>query len=206
MKKNNKKQQQENKAIELFLTFFWVGKIRMCPGTFGSIATLPFWILINLILVSIGIKNILIFVAFWLILITTMFIYGVKISNIYIKKNNKKEDPQEIVIDEVVGQLLTFLSAVVFGSYFMLQNLDILEKQVDCGFCKTMSIIMITIIPIIMFRVFDIAKPWIIGYCDKNFHGGLGVMLDDLVAGLFASISLALIYFVYYEYVIRYFG
>ncbi|WOG27300.1 phosphatidylglycerophosphatase A [Endozoicomonas sp. 8E] len=49
----------------------------------------------------------------------------------------------------------------------------------------------------ILFRIFDIWKPWPIGWLDKRVHGGLGIMIDDIVAGIFALISLQVIaYFV----------
>jgi phosphatidylglycerophosphatase A len=44
-----------------------------------------------------------------------------------------------------------------------------------------------------LFRLFDIAKPWPIGYLDRRVHGGLGIMIDDLLAGVFAGVGLALL-------------
>lgn len=44
-----------------------------------------------------------------------------------------------------------------------------------------------------LFRLFDIAKPWPIGYLDRKVHGGLGIMVDDLLAGIFAALVLALL-------------
>ena len=44
----------------------------------------------------------------------------------------------------------------------------------------------------VLFRVFDIAKPWPIGALDRRVHGGLGIMLDDVVAGIFAGVILYL--------------
>jgi len=48
----------------------------------------------------------------------------------------------------------------------------------------------------VLFRIFDIWKPWPIGWADKRVHGGLGIMLDDLIAGLFAAVLLQLLLFV----------
>ena len=78
----------------------------------------------------------------------------------------QREDPQEIVIDESAGILLT-LWFVPSGVGWWL-----------AGF--------------LLFRLFDIWKPWVIGWCDRTIKGGLGVMLDDLVAGLFANLLLNL--------------
>lgn len=49
------------------------------------------------------------------------------------------------------------------------------------------------IIGFVLFRLFDIAKPWPIGWADKRVHGGLGIMLDDLLAGLMALACLQLL-------------
>ncbi len=49
------------------------------------------------------------------------------------------------------------------------------------------------LIAFILFRLFDILKPWPIGYLDKRIHGGLGIMIDDVIAGIFANICLQLI-------------
>ncbi|GAA0366225.1 phosphatidylglycerophosphatase A [Bowmanella denitrificans] len=73
-------------------------------------------------------------------------------------------DHSAIVWDEVAGMLLTFMLAPV--------NLTTLVA----GF--------------ILFRLFDIVKPWPISYLDKHIHGGLGIMLDDILAGILACLSL----------------
>ncbi|OUR73999.1 phosphatidylglycerophosphatase A [Methylophaga sp. 41_12_T18] len=72
-----------------------------------------------------------------------------------------KDDPSAVVWDEIVGYLVTMI-AVPSGWQWML-----------AGF--------------VLFRFFDILKPWPISYFDKNLHGGLGIMFDDVVAGLFAA-------------------
>ena len=73
-------------------------------------------------------------------------------------------DPSLIVIDEVVGQWLTLLVAPLNIFWYFV------------GF--------------ILFRVFDIIKPWPISWADKNIKGGFGVMFDDLIAGIFAAMAL----------------
>ncbi len=74
----------------------------------------------------------------------------------------ERDDPSVVVWDEVVGYLITMFAAPL-GWYWML-----------IGF--------------LLFRLFDILKPWPIGYFDRNIHGGLGIMLDDIIAGLFALV------------------
>jgi len=76
-------------------------------------------------------------------------------------QDSNSDDHSAIVIDEVAGMLVT-LSFVSYGvmTYF-------------CAF--------------LLFRLFDIWKPWPISWVDKNIKGGLGIVLDDLIAGLFAG-------------------
>jgi len=98
--------------------------------------------------------------------IPVLFIFGVLCANIYQKQTGEK-DSSVIVIDEVVGQLIAML--------FIIDNP------------------LLVFISFILFRIFDIFKPWPASYADSNIKGGLGVMLDDVVAGIYALISLFLI-------------
>jgi len=100
------------------------------------------------------------------IIIPLLFIFGVIASNTYQKQTGEK-DSSVIVIDEVVGQLIAMI--------FVVDNLTL----VLCSF--------------IIFRIFDIFKPWPASYADKKMDGGLGVMLDDVFAGIYAAIVIYLI-------------
>ena len=100
------------------------------------------------------------------IIIPLLFIFGVIASNTYQKQTGEK-DSSVIVIDEVVGQLIAMI--------FVVDNLIL----VLCSF--------------IIFRIFDIFKPWPASYADKKIDGGLGVMLDDVFAGIYAAILIYLI-------------
>tara|TARA_B100000809_G_C15063764_1_gene503411 strand:+ start:130 stop:585 length:456 start_codon:yes stop_codon:yes gene_type:complete len=100
------------------------------------------------------------------IIIPLLFIFGVIASNTYQKQTGEK-DSSVIVIDEVVGQLIAMI--------FVVDNLTL----VLCSF--------------IIFRIFDIFKPWPASYADKKMDGGLGVMLDDVFAGIYAAILIYLI-------------
>ena len=77
---------------------------------------------------------------------------------------NSADDPQEVVLDEFVGCLIAVQFVPLTGPW------------IAAAF--------------VLFRVLDIAKPWPVGYIDQNIHGGLGVMLDDVVAGLLAGTAL----------------
>ena len=100
------------------------------------------------------------------IIIPLLFILGIIASNTYQKQTGEK-DSSIIVIDEVVGQLIAMILVV--------DNLTL----VLCSF--------------IIFRIFDIFKPWPASYADKKIDGGLGVMLDDVFAGIYAAILIYLI-------------
>ncbi len=100
------------------------------------------------------------------IIIPLLFVLGIIASNTYQKQTGEK-DSSIIVIDEVVGQLIAMI--------FVVDNLIL----VLCSF--------------IIFRIFDIFKPWPASYADKKMDGGLGVMLDDVFAGIYAAILIYLI-------------
>ena len=104
--------------------------------------------------------NIINFKIFYF-LIPTLLILGIIGSDIY-EKNSGEKDSSIIVIDEVVGQLIAMLPVI---------NNPIL-----------------IMISFILFRLFDIFKPWPASYIDKNMKGGLGVMLDDVIAGIYTAI------------------
>lgn len=89
----------------------------------------------------------------------------------------QSHDNSEIVVDEAVGVwiAMSISCAFVFG-----KNGDILEGQ---------FYILSIILSFIYFRAFDILKPSIIGKIDREVKGGLGVMLDDVLAGFFAGIG-----------------
>lgn len=119
-------------------------------------------------------------VALALYLSTNIAIYALGIVAITIigywaadnfEKSTQSHDSKLIVIDEVAGQWLTLLPAFYF--------LGPEPLSITLAF--------------ILFRVFDIIKPWPISYIDKNVKGALGVMGDDIIAGLFAAIIITAI-------------
>ena len=100
------------------------------------------------------------------LIIPMLFILGVIASNTYQKQTGEK-DSSVIVIDEVVGQLIAMM--FVMDDYVLV------------------------FISFIIFRLFDIYKPWPASYADKKMTGGFGVMLDDVFAGIYTSIFIFLI-------------
>jgi len=150
----------------LYLTIFNIGKIKKAPGTIASLITcLLFLILIN------------IFNIFTILLLTVViFSYSfIAINNSFDEFNT--DDPQEIVIDEFVGQMLTLLALPVYETLYPL------------------PIIYYCIAGFLFFRLFDIWKPYPIGFVDEKVKGAIGIMLDDIFASIYAIGLLIIIFF-----------
>ena len=150
----------------LFLNLFGIGKIKYAPGSAASLTTcFVFIILINYL-------NILI-IFFFILLI---FFYSIVAMNSSYDSYNSK-DPQEIVIDEFIGQMLPLLAIPIYETLYPTSKLYYY------------------ILSFSLFRFFDILKPFPISYIDKNTDGALGVMLDDIVAGFFTIFVIIVIFF-----------
>ena len=151
----------------LFVTFFGLGTIRYAPGTITSLITtfllFSFFHIINL-------PNNIIF--FFLMLV---FIYSFYAVGDYIKEN-KNKDPKEVVIDEVIGQSIPiYLYEIAHGTI----------KSSEEAFLYYIYIF-------ILFRFFDIRKPFPVNIFDKKFKNSFGVIIDDVVAGLYVVLTLVL--------------
>ncbi len=149
----------------LAVTMFGLGRIKYMPGTIASLVTTAYFYMFILI----GDLNFLEHYFYLLIVTAAAFPF----TSSYINKTGVK-DPKEVVIDEYCGQYLALLISTQF--YFSF-------------FSNTDYVLVLVIFAFIFFRVFDIVKPSYIGYCDKNYSGALGVMLDDLVAGVAAGFT-----------------
>ena len=156
-----------NKIIFLFVTLFGLGKIKKIPGSFASLATTLFLFFIFHIL-KISPNIILIFV----IVIFFISLYAVN----YFIKNLDNKDPKEVVIDEFIGQSIPICLYEIAHQ----QTKEITQVLI---FYFTMFI---------LFRIFDIAKPYPVSYYDKNFKNSFGVIMDDVAAGLYVVAVLVL--------------
>jgi len=103
-----------------------------------------------------------------LILIILIFFISLYSVNIFIKDLDNK-DPKEVVIDEFIGQSIPIC----------------LYEIAHEGTKETNEVLTFYFIMFILFRVFDIAKPYPVSYYDKNFKNSFGVIMDDVVAGLY---------------------
>ena len=143
-----------------------IGKIKYAPGTFASLVScIIFFFLINVL-------NITVILLITLIIFCYSFI---AINNSFIEFDS--DDPQEIVIDEVVGQMLTLLAIPIYETLYPL------------------STIYYCISAFLLFRFFDIWKPYPINYVDNNVKGSLGIMLDDIIASAYSIIILSIIFY-----------
>ena len=149
-----------------FLTFFFIGKIKYLPGTAASFITC---ILFLLLITTFNFS-----VTFLITLI--IFIYSFfAINNSFTEF--KSEDPPEIVIDEFVGQMLTLLAIPIYETLYPLPTIY---------YCSG---------AFLLFRLFDVWKPYPINYIDNNVKGSLGVMLDDIIASFYSIIVLSVAFF-----------
>ena len=135
----------------LLLAFgFGSGLSPKAPGTLGSLAAIPIWLLLIKLPIA------LYWVAVLLATVAGIYICGRAAAKLGV------HDHSGIVWDEFVGLWIAMAFLLpTFGS-------------IICGF--------------ILFRFFDIVKPWPIGWLDKKLQGGTGIMIDDIVAGVFAAV------------------
>jgi len=144
------------KFLKSLATFFGAGHFPKGPGTAGTVATIPLVLLLSW-------AGPFVYMGFALLLLPV----GILAAQIY-EDDMGGHDHKEIVIDEVIGFLVT------------MTWLPMTWKSMLAGF--------------LLFRVLDIFKPFPIGYLDEKIPGGIGVVADDLVAGIIASMILQYIY------------
>ncbi|MDC1096361.1 phosphatidylglycerophosphatase A [Pelagibacteraceae bacterium] len=149
----------------LFVTCFGIGSFRFAPGTIASfITTIFLFSLFHIIKLS----NNLILIALLLI-----FAYSFYAVSEYIKYNENK-DPKEVVVDEFIGQSIPiYLYEIAHGTIKNPQEAALFYLYI-----------------FILFRYFDIKKPFPVSYFDKKFKNSFGVILDDVVAGLYVVLTL----------------
>ena len=155
------------KIIFYIVTLFGIGKISKIPGSVASLITTMFlFFLFHILKIS---PN------FFLISLIIIFFISLYAVNIFIKDLDNK-DPKEVVIDEFIGQSIPI-------SLYEIAH----EGSKDINQVLTFYFIMF-----ILFRIFDIAKPYPVSYYDKNFKNSFGVIMDDVAAGLYVVAVLVL--------------
>ncbi len=150
---------------QLIATFFYVGHLRPAPGTWGSFAAL----IVGWIIVS--------FFGAWGLVVGSFAAFGLGYWATQKYTAGKVDhDPSEVVIDEVVGQWLALVPLALAAPAM---------SPITIGFCM---------ISFALFRLFDIWKPGLVGWADRQ-DGALGVMLDDVIAGIMAALIMSVLVF-----------
>ena len=154
-----------NKSFDaLFVTMFGIGKAKFIPGTFGSLATV---VILYFCFHVLNINN-----FFILIGLLAIFAYSFSAVTNH-TKNSENKDPGEIVIDEFIGQSIPiYLYEVSHGT-----DKQPSEALVFYGIC------------FVLFRYFDIMKPFPVSYFDKKHKNSFGVIMDDVCAGFYVVLS-----------------
>jgi len=152
----------------LLATFFFVGRLRPAPGTWGSLAA----VLLALPMAAIG--------GVLLVLVGAALAFGLGLWATAAVTAPGDHDPSFVVIDEVAGQWITLLPLVWAYEGF------VGEKPTTYYACTAAAFV--------LFRLFDIWKPWPVSWAD-NRSDALGVMLDDVIAGVMAAAVLACLLF-----------
>ena len=142
-------------------TLYCIGKISPIPGTLGSLIGMIFGIFL------LYYSSLLMFLLFLILL----FIISYISISLYTGDPRKSgHDPAEVIIDEFLGQLVSMVPI-----FTLTQGIK--------------SLLIYGLISFILFRFFDIVKPWPISYFDK-MKNPLGVILDDIVAGITSALIL----------------
>jgi phosphatidylglycerophosphatase A len=148
----------------LLVTMFGLGKIKFMPGTFGSLATT---IILFYLFHSLNISSNII-----LIFLMITFFYSFYAISTHTESNENK-DPGEIIIDEFLGQ-----------------SIPIYLYEISHGTIKESNeAIVYYALFFILFRYFDIMKPFPVCFFDKNFKNSFGVIMDDICAGLYVVLT-----------------
>ena len=146
---------------------FGIGKLPRIPGSYASLVTVIFlYILFHIFLIPADL---------FLYFLVVIFITSLFAVNIFIKDLTNK-DPQEVVIDEFIGQ------SIPICLYEIAHN----ETS------NPAKVLTFYFIMFILFRIFDIVKPYPVSYYDKNFKNSFGVIMDDVAAGLYVVAILVL--------------
>ena len=139
---------------------FGIGKLPRIPGSYASLVTVIFlYILFNIFSVP---------ADTFLFFLVGVFIISLFAVNFFIKDLTNK-DPKEVVIDEFIGQSIPIC----------------LYEIAHSDPAAPARVLTFYFIMFILFRIFDIAKPYPVSYYDKNFKNSFGVIMDDVCAGLY---------------------
>lgn len=147
---------------QFFATGFGSGCAPVAPGTFGTLASIPFWVALSFLSVPT-----------YAAVVSITFVFGCLVSE-QASRELGVHDHGGIVIDEFVGFFITM-------------------------FLVPLSIVNI-VLGFIVFRIFDVLKPWPIKWVDQKMKGGVGIMVDDVLAGFMSLISMHIVLWCYAKF------
>ena len=153
----------------LISTFFGYGYLTKMPGSVASVVTTVFIYIAYEILDYTSLKF---SIVFFVILFCYSF-YAVKGT----EAEFENKDPRQIVIDEVLGQSMPLILLLYLNQ----------TNQIN------IAIEFYYIISLLSFRFFDILKPFPVSYFDKNHKNYFGIIMDDIMAGLYSMIVVYLV-------------
>lgn len=160
----------KRRFIKNLATCFGLGELPVAPGTFGTLGGIPIYICLNFLRKLF--PNSMVYNSFYFMFLITFFAIAVYVSDIAEREIYKKEDPQAVVIDEVLGFLTTL---------FLINPSGVFET------------FMAIVIGFVIFRFFDITKIGPI-YKSQFFENGIGVVLDDFLAGVIGNFVMVCIW------------
>ena len=162
------------KLVKNLATVFGLGEMPVAPGTFGTLGGVPIYI--GLVILKKIFPNNMIYNSFYFMFLMTFFAIAVYVSDIAEREIFKEKDPQKVVIDEVLGFLTTL---------FLINPVGIFQTM------------MAIIIGFVIFRFFDITKIGPI-YKSQFFGNGVGVVLDDFLAGVIGNFLMVCIWTIFF--------
>ncbi|PIB24776.1 phosphatidylglycerophosphatase A [Amylibacter kogurei] len=151
-------------------TWFYSGLAPRAPGTFGSLAALPFAYVLHM------------FGQWWWLAIAAVIVFFIGWWATALETKGKDDhDPSEIVIDEVAGQWIALIPVSFAASYHP-------EFPFSHG-----ELFIYSLLAFALFRLFDITKPFPVSWADKK-DTAFGVMMDDVLAGIMAAICIVALF------------
>jgi phosphatidylglycerophosphatase A len=158
------------KPSHLLATLFGIGLLPIAPGTWGSLAALMVYLYVAIYL-SFSSEIIILLTA-------SLVIFSILVCHYATRELSKKDkDQKSIVIDELAGLWIALLPLT--------------------GLIMVREILLYSVVAFLLFRLFDIWKPYPISLIDAKMKSGFGVVLDDLVAGIYAAIFTSLFLFLF---------
>ncbi len=163
-------------------TFFGAGYFPKIPGTFGSLVSLPV------------IFSVCYFYGFWYLLLVIFIVFVAAVFAVKEVLKYTEHDPSIVVIDEFIGQAVTFLPV----ADFLTRQANTINRATENFIYVTddKTFLIIYFAGFVLFRIFDILKPYPASYADKKMINAYGVILDDVFAGIYAAVILKLIVFI----------